>query len=530
VSDLEQAEVTRAEQAETSRWSAAGGLVLIGPALVSIAVSIYILTLPNFLTGVHSLSGIGYDDGVYLSAVEKFVHGTLPYRSYTFVTPPGPLILFTPLGLFGRWFGTADALAVGRILTFVVAAANSALAAYVLRFRGRLAQAVAGLIVAGFPIAITATDSINLEPDLILFVLIGACLAFGRDGLASGSRLVWAGVVLAFTVELKIWGIAAAAALVIACLGDWRRLRQAITGLVVGTVVFAGPFFIAAPSRFWHQVVIAQLQRKDVIDTYSVTARFAFMTGVANGTNAIQRAHAGLAVMVAVIVIVAIGYLLAGRSLTRFDWFVLAFAVLMVGGLLQARQFYDHYAYATTGALALCLGNALGLIARAVRSRGGRVAPRLAIAGGVAAFVVVGSAAAVEQAHYGHTYLAGDFAVSPDIDTVIPAGACVITEDPVLLLDANRWNPSDSHCPSIVDPFAMYVAYDKTPPPGTQPFPPALTDAWLDAFAKADWVVMSVQGSDYIPFDQQVADYFNAHYTLLSSSPNAYIYRHTTPG
>lgn len=521
----------RSAGAATATSTRAGTVAaLVAPAIISIAVSAYLLSRPEFLTGVHSFTGIGYDDGVYLGAVERFVHGVLPYRSFTYVQPPGALLLLSPLGLIGRWFGTADALEVGRILTLIVAAANASLAAHLVRSRGRVAQAAAGLILAGFPLIVTADHTLNLEPYLVLVLLSATWLAFHGDRLVSGPRLVWAGVVMALAVEIKVWGAAGVVALAVVCLPDWRRLREVVLGLVAGSLVIAGPFVVAAPGRFWHQVVVAQVQRKDTLDTYSVVQRFAFITGVGGQGTATSRAGLGTVVMVAVIVVVLVGFGSSLRSLTRFDWYALALAVVLVSGLLASHQFYDHYTYATTAALALVVGVAVGRLAR---WRGHqsvlRSGNRWLVAVGATGYLLIAAVAVVHQDRYAKTFLANDVAVSPDIRAIVPAGACAVTDDPILLLDSDRWS-SGGGCPAITDPFGMYVADDGTPPPGKLPFPASLTGSWLAAFHSAPYVVLSVDGSDYVPFDQQLYAYFHAHYTLIDSSNHAYIYARNRGG
>ena len=67
---------------------------------VSLGMSLWQLSVPEILSA--------YDSGVYLAATIHLVSGVLPYKDFTFVQPPGILLLMSPVGLFSRVFGTHD--------------------------------------------------------------------------------------------------------------------------------------------------------------------------------------------------------------------------------------------------------------------------------------------------------------------------------------------------------------------------------------------------------------------------------------
>ena len=119
------------------------------------------------LIGIHGYTGNGYDDGVYLGAATRLVHGVLPYRDFDFVQPPGITLVMGPVALIGRLIGTRDAMAVARCFTAAVTGLNAALAALAVRDRGRTAMLVAGVSLALFPLAVAADQSLLLEPYLV---------------------------------------------------------------------------------------------------------------------------------------------------------------------------------------------------------------------------------------------------------------------------------------------------------------------------------------------------------------------------
>ena len=93
-------------------WLTPPGVTVIVATALAFGVRLFILTRPGLLTGVAE-----YDDGVYLGAAIRLTEGTLPYRDFAFVQPPGILLLVTPVALVGRIFSTAAALGLSRVLT-----------------------------------------------------------------------------------------------------------------------------------------------------------------------------------------------------------------------------------------------------------------------------------------------------------------------------------------------------------------------------------------------------------------------------
>ena len=178
------------------------------------------LTLPGVLTGVTEL-----DDGVYLGAAIRLVSGVLPYRDYVFVQPPGIVVLMSPIALLGRTIGSRDALVLARIVTGLVTGVNAGLIAWLVRHRGRLAMVIAGGALAAFPLAVTADHTLLLEPYLVLFILLGSVLAFGREE-PSTRRLVLAGVCFGVAGAMKLWAVFPFLALLVCFVPRWRRTRQ----------------------------------------------------------------------------------------------------------------------------------------------------------------------------------------------------------------------------------------------------------------------------------------------------------------
>ena len=72
----------------------------------------------------------------------------------------------------------------------------------------------------------------------------------------------------------------------------------------------------------------------------------------------------------------------------------------------------------------------------------------------------------------------------------------------------------------------MWLTRDNgQPPPEQQPFPLAFTAAWKGWFNKADYVVLSVPFSDYIPWTPALVSDFNEHFHLVASQQRVFVYK-----
>lgn len=495
-----------------------------GPGVaIALALAGYQLAQPSFIDGVHGIANAGYDDGVYLGAVSNFVHGVVPYRDFTFLQPPGVVVLLAPLGLLGRLIGTAYELEVARVLVLVASVVNVGLAASLARSRGRAAAALAGVLLACYPLASAATNTLNLEPLLVLLMLVGTRLAFeGGVMLAGRRRLLIAGIVFGFAADVKVWGIAACVGFLIVT-GIGRRLRRALTGVVAGIVVSSLPFVVLAPSATLHDTLIAQFDRKDVLDAWSIPHRLALMFGLDSQSDLTW--HTTAAVLLGVIVcIVVVAAIATERSLLEpVAWFLLATSVLLIGGLLAARQFYDHYGYAVAAVVAPLLGLCVPIVLRlGPEARPSDAWRRRAFAVVAAIAAAIGALGVPASISRTSRLLADDFTPSPAIAAIVPKGACAITDVPTLLVLANRWD-TDRRCRRIVDPFGEFVSTTKQPPPGQQPFPASLTTPWHAALVDADYIVLAVAGSDYVPWTYGIRQAYDTGFVVLSNDPGAVI-------
>ena len=128
-----------------------------------IAISVGLLALGIYLweTSVPEYLGF-YDTGVYLGASIHFVSGALPYRDFTFMQPPGIMLLMSPVAIYSRIFGSHDGFVLARLFSVCVASLNVSMIAWLVRHRGRMSMLIAGAGMALIPVGILMTTVVRL--------------------------------------------------------------------------------------------------------------------------------------------------------------------------------------------------------------------------------------------------------------------------------------------------------------------------------------------------------------------------------
>lgn len=511
------------------RWAT---FVAATSAGLAALIAAYPLTLPHLLAGVHGYSsGAGYDDGVYLAAALRLVNGVLPYRDFVFVHPPGIALLLAPLAALSRFVGERDVLALARVATVLVAAANSALASLIVRHRGIAASLTAGVLLAGFPGAYNADHTVLLEPWLVLFCLLAFFVLFPQGELASSAkRLALAGLLAGFAGTVKVWAILVVAPLVIICLIKRRRRSMPyLGGVAAGFLVPCLPFLIAAPGPFLSDVVVAQAQRSSARNDVDTATRISIMSGLKHfGEPAASAAVLVLGVLFAAALAAAL--VLGRRQARPADWSAAAVAAVVVTGLFLPGQFYDHYAYFSAGFLAVLIGVAAGLLSSRATELARPYFAKPFTAHLISAVApVLACASVLLTLGHGVGSAGNYFADATDpgvlVAETVPAGSCVAFDDPVLLIVGNRLGTPGADCPRLVDPFGLWLTEDAGARPHLGgPFPQAFVDKWRSWLEQADYVVLSVPGSDYLPFSPDLIAQFNATYRLVEAGEHAYIY------
>jgi hypothetical protein len=517
-----------------------GAFVLSKPSVIALAASLLAAALCAWQLSVHNvLTGVTeYDDGVYLGAALRLVSGVLPYRDYVFVQPPGIAVLMSPIALLGRLVGAKDALVVARLVTALVAALNTGLVAWLVRRWGGFAMAVAGGATATFPLAVTADHTLMLEPYLVLFVLLGSVLAFGEDN-PSFRRILFAGACFGIAGSIKIWAAFSFLSLLVCFVPLWRRLLAVVSGAALSFGLLCVPFVIEAPHAFFHEVIADQLSRESsVVNAWPIGSRLVAITGLSGIPSLPSSPTLAVGLLLVLGLLVTVTYVVGRASVRRADVFVLVASLGSIVAMVEAPEFYRHYAYFPLPFLAALLAIALSgsgqVIRRALRhvwsnDHVPRVAGALAFAclGGALSFLVVAdvSFASAYLPNVVRGVPGGIDEPAAAIDAAVPPGACVVFDEAILAIEADRFSSSISNCPKVVDPYGMWLADGGgLSPPASPPYPTAFVATWKSYFRAAQYVVLWVPDSDFIPFDPSLLSWFDRHYQLVVKKPGGYVY------
>ncbi len=431
-------------------------------AVVAAGLALYQVTRPGLLFGVTP------DVAVYLGGAVRLGHGALPYRDYVFVQPPGFVLLASPVGLLSELVGTRDALGVLRLLTPLLAAANVLLVGRLLRHRGVAACLVACTLMACFPAELYAIRGPQLEPVVDLFCLVGMVLVFDGDAFASRRRMAAGGTALGVAMAVKLSAaIPVALLLVVVASTARRRLVGVAWGVVSGFALLTLPLAALAPGSFWRDTVTTQLGRVPSAGRASLLSRLVQMTGLSE-IDAIPGAVV-LLVSAALLLFVMGAFVASRRRPTSLEWFALSATTGVAFAQFAPAQYYPQYAALLAPFVSLLLGLS------AARALEVAPAPRaVLVAAAVACAALVGA-----QAVYVSHESAPDFARA--IDAVVPAGACTISNAPVYLVTADRFQSTAPACTLMTDPAGTVLA-----------LPPTTNEAvatWRHAFESADYVV-----------------------------------------
>jgi len=480
-----------------------------------------------------SVAGIvsNYDSGVYYGAALHLLYGALPYRDFTFVQPPGIVVLLSPLAAVGRIFGSHAGFQLTRVFSAIVTASNVGLLAWLVRHRGRFAMVIAGGGLAVLPVAFLVSSSAKLEPYCLVFVLLAAVILF-PDGVGDGEtgtrRLVLGGLLFGFAVLVKLWAAFPLIAALICLIPRYRQRVLILAGSALASfVVVALPFFVAAPTNFISQVIVEQLVRRAPAgQNGGLGLRLIDMTGFL-ATSLEPSAAIALAAFVGLAIAVYVGYRQHVTTNIRDSFFLLAAIVTFVG-LLTPHAYYIWYGYFIDPFLLAVLAIGLarcgpGLRALADRARLSRPHQRLtqvSVCGLVLLLVMVTAVWTSRTYENGANGSGIRYASTSVITRLVPPGACVVYNEVSLGIYSNRMIASSPNCPDVVDPYGMYMAwgYGVTVPPE------AFSLEWKRYFEQAQYVVFSHANGPYIPWGTSLLPWFHRHFRLLYAGRFFYLY------
>jgi hypothetical protein len=501
-------------------------LVMIAATALGLGLRAFVLARPNLLTS----GTVEYDDGVYLGAAVRVLQGALPYKDFAFIQPPGILIVSLPAALVASVTTTSTGLVLVRVLTVVASAACIPLAGNLVRYRGALVTAVACGILAVYPADVITARTLLLEPWMNLCCLLAANAAFRQGRLASPRRLAWAGLAFGFATAIKFWAAVPAVLLLAACLlvSDQRvrRTKSYVAGLVAGFVVPVAPFALQAPLTFIRSTLFDQAARAG--SPVPVSVRLAYLSGLIDVLNrhgrftltgsagslfamagdattvSVRAGRLPLAAAALVIAVLAVAYFRAPRARSQLEWLVLAVAVVSSAAVLGYSAFFYHYPAFPAPWLALA-------VAAAVWALAGRTAVVRRIIAAAAAVVIL--AVAAQQA--------GEIArmrvpAGASVSAMIPAGACVVTDQVSYTIAADRFTAARPGCPDIVDSLAatLVISHGVSVQGGAARLGSEET-AWRSALGKAQYAWFSAGNRQRIPWSAGLRSVFTRDFRLV---------------
>lgn len=540
----------RTDPAARAGLSFSPGAAIAGATILALALRLFTLTRPGFLT-----QATEYDDGVYLGAAIRLTQGVLPYKDFAFVQPPGIVLLMSPVALFARVTSTAGGMALARVLTVLASTACVPLAGRLVRHRGTVTTALTCGILAIYPSDIAAAHTLLLEPWMNLLCLAGANLAFA-DGRLTGrtSRLAWAGVIIGVAGSVKFWAGAPAVVLLIICLLDrrelgWRQRGRPVLaylgGLTAGFAVPVLPFLALGPGTFLRSTIVYQAARTG--SYVSLSERLAHITGVIDlldqagritvsaGANSLfgQAVIADTAPMswtalpfaafVVLVLLVAAGFWLSRPELRQVEWFALATAVCALAAILVYSAFFYHYPAFPGPWLAIVAGVALGQLIFRIPA----AALRQALLGVVAVIMACAVGLQIADVTPLRTPPGAD-----EISRMIPPGSCVVGDEVALLIMANRFESAKPGCPVVIDALATTLALTGgvSVQAGAEKDRSAVL-AWRNILLHAQYIWFSPNQWKRVPFGYGTADWkwFTDHFRQIvpdnpDDRPNIYIH------
>jgi len=528
------------------RWrlvkTPAGFAILIA-TLLALALRLFLLTRPGFLTS----GTVEYDDGVYLGAALRLLHGALPYQDFSFVQPPGIVVVALPGAVIGSLTSQATGLAAARVLSVLASTACVPLAGRLVRHRGALACAVAAGLLAVYPADVLSGRTLLLEPWMNLACLLAANAAFREGRLASPRWLAWAGVAFGCGVAIKFWAAVPAAVLLAVCLiarppAETSRVRRAgalVGGMAGGFAVLAGPFALADPSGFIRQTLLDQVSR---VGSYTpISLRLAHLTGLIdvlgrNGkvaapgttthslfamgaeasTHTVAVGWPAYAAAAVGVVLIAAGYLTGLRQRTQLEWFALVTAVLATAAIMGYSAFFYHYPDFPAPWLAIAAGAGAASLACLIRGTAARarLARRVLAA---AVTVVILAIAGIEARELAPARVP---ASPSNVSALVPAGSCLVADQVSFAIAANRFAAPSPDCPDLIDSLAATLALSGgVSPQGGAGHAPNVVAGWEAIFGQARYVWLSGGASARIPWTPALQSWFASHFRLLADYP-----------
>jgi MFS family permease len=417
------------------------------------------------------------------------------------------------VALLAKVSSTATGMVIARVLTTAASGAAVVLAGLLVRRYGTLAVLITCGFMAVYPGSIAAAHTVLVEPWLVLFCLIGALALFDGDQLAQGWRLAWAGVAFGFAGAVEGWAIVPVVIAILLFLPKITRAWPFCAGVAAGFLVPVLPFAGPAPRQFYDDTIIASLGLVSPAQT-PVWGRLASILGIVYPTPEQETTVLIIAVAggIAVVALVIAAWLVTHRPPPLLERFVVLTSAVVIAMFCLAGQFYYHFVAFLAPFLAASIALPISRLVSAVSGR--RVLVWLAT--GLAGLAIAVTAVTQFRVESGGHGVIGP--VPRAIDRIIPPGTCVLTDQVSTTILANRFYSDVPGCPQMVNAVGtdLALSHGRKPSDGAG-YVPAVAKVWLQAFSRAQIVLLSHNSPGRIPWTPALHAYFAANFVPLKS-------------
>ena len=114
------------------------------------------------------------------------------------------------------------------------------------------------------------------------------------------------------------------------------------------------------------------------------------------------------------------------------------------------------------------------------------------------------------------------------IDSLVPAGACVVGDNVPTLLLANRFTSAVPGCSNLADAYGTTISFDHGYAPGSKAAAhSAAVLAWRDAFSTAEYIILdfAYQGRRIPWRSKYLRSYVRRHFRTLAANPHLILIR-----
>lgn len=338
--------------------------------IVGVAVA---LRLAALLTNAQASAYVHatFDEAVYVGGAWLTSHGSVPYRDFVYVFPPGFLMILTPIvGAASGFGGIGAAVWAVRVVSVLVGGTNTYLVSRLgHRWIGRAGGLLAAALYATTATVVHVEAAVLQEPFVNLAVLLTASLWLGTASPTRRTRVA-VGLLVGTAIAVKI--VAGFFLIPVLVIGAYRRPlrdRVAMVGAAAVPLVVSGIGFgmFAGWTSVWRQVVVAQLNRPP--DGMGLSRVESMLPSLHDLVALVGGEQLGLAwVAVGLFGVMCAAALLLGGEPGRFWGLTGGIGVAV---FLASPSYYEHYGVMLAPSVSLVLAwCAVRLVSGAVATRG----------------------------------------------------------------------------------------------------------------------------------------------------------------